>query len=87
MPGSGWLDIGNGFWGKLLMVPTIVMNNLQTVLGFVATDFAAGMIISAVPSLGGAGGGIEIAFLRGAVKAIDFATWTSFYTPVVVSKA
>lgn len=80
MPGSGWLDGVDGFWGKLLMVPSIAMNNLQAILGFVATDYAAGMIISAVPTMGGAGGGIELALLRGTVKALDFSTWTAFYS-------
>ena len=71
-------DYLNQFWNRLTMVPAIVVNNVPAFFGFAATDYAAAMIINALPVVEGGAGMVERAFLMGGVKVVDFATWDAF---------
>jgi len=73
-----WME---GF-GKTLYLS---IANVPTAVGFAVTDYVAGMVISAVPMVG-AFGGLEINFLRGMIKVVDYSTWEGFGVKTVDPK-
>ena len=65
------------FVSRLSTTASQLVTRWPLFFAFAATDMVAGMVISVVPILS-MGGGIEMAALRGFVKAVDFETYENF---------
>jgi hypothetical protein len=72
---------GSDFVAKLLSIPQRVVNNVPAFFGFAAANYAALVVLSMIPQVGGVVGMVESAGVYGALKVVDHATWDAFNSP------
>lgn len=56
-------------------IPMRVLANWPAFFGFFGVNYLAGVVLSAVPQLGGTIGVIEAAAVQGAVNVLNHVTW------------
>jgi len=62
-------------WTKVSMIPSLVWSNWPAIISFAIVDYAGGMVLGAIPSVGGTLGRVEGALIGGAAQVINMVTW------------